>query len=97
VLRSPTVLIASVGLWGTNVFFSKLFRIDFVKVLKHDLPKLQDLDHQYYFSKNSFRSSNSNNNNPNNNPDKNKSNNNNAQISSDNDNYDYNNDGDDKK
>ena len=36
-LRSPTVLIASVGLWGMNVFFFKLFGIDYVKVLKYDL------------------------------------------------------------
>lgn len=36
-LRSPTVLIASVGLWGMNVFFFRLFGIDYVRVLQHDL------------------------------------------------------------
>eukprot|EP00522_Entomoneis_paludosa_P017772 CAMPEP_0172464596 /NCGR_PEP_ID=MMETSP1065-20121228/50950_1 /TAXON_ID=265537 /ORGANISM="Amphiprora paludosa, Strain CCMP125" /LENGTH=128 /DNA_ID=CAMNT_0013220873 /DNA_START=33 /DNA_END=415 /DNA_ORIENTATION=+ len=45
-LRSPTVLIASVGLWGMNVFFYQLFRIDYVKVLKHDLLKLEELEQQ---------------------------------------------------
>ncbi|KAL7565037.1 hypothetical protein ACA910_020748 [Epithemia clementina (nom. ined.)] len=43
-LRSPTVLIASVGLWGMNLFFFRLFRIDYVKVMKHDLLKLEDSD-----------------------------------------------------
>ena len=45
-LRSPTALIASVGLWGMNVFFFRLFRIDYVKVMKHDLMKLDELDQQ---------------------------------------------------
>jgi hypothetical protein len=36
-LRSPTVLIASIGLWGMNVYFFRLFGIDYVKVLKYDL------------------------------------------------------------
>lgn len=36
-LRSPTVLIASVGLWGMNIYFFRLFGIDYAKVLKHDL------------------------------------------------------------
>ncbi|EEC48547.1 predicted protein [Phaeodactylum tricornutum CCAP 1055/1] len=36
-MRSPTVLIASIGLWGMNVFFFRIFGIDYVKVLKHDL------------------------------------------------------------
>jgi hypothetical protein len=40
-LRSPTVLIASVGLWGMNVFFFGIFGIDYVKVLKHDLLQLE--------------------------------------------------------
>lgn len=39
-LRSPTVLIASIGLWGMNVYFFKLFGIDYSKVLHHDLRKL---------------------------------------------------------
>lgn len=36
-LRSPTVLIASVGLWGMNVYFFRLFGINYVRVLKYDL------------------------------------------------------------
>jgi hypothetical protein len=40
-LRSPTVLIASVGLWGMNVFFFGIFGIDYVKVLRHDLLQLE--------------------------------------------------------
>jgi hypothetical protein len=36
-LRSPTVLIVSVGLWGMNVFFFQLFGINYRYVLKHDL------------------------------------------------------------
>ena len=39
-LRSPTVLIASIGLWGMNVFFYKLFGLDYVHILLHDLKKL---------------------------------------------------------
>jgi EXS family len=45
-LRSPTVLIASVGLWGMNVYFYRLFGIDYIKVLKHDLIKLKQQDVQ---------------------------------------------------
>ena len=41
-LRSPTVLIASIGLWGMNVYFFRVFGIDYVKVLNHDLLKLED-------------------------------------------------------
>jgi EXS family len=41
-LRSPTVLIASVGLWGMNIYLFKLFSIDYVKVLNHDLIKLEE-------------------------------------------------------
>jgi hypothetical protein len=41
-LRSPTVLIASVGLWGMNVYFFRVFGIDYVKVLKYDLLKRLD-------------------------------------------------------
>jgi hypothetical protein len=36
-LRSPTVLIVSVGLWGMNVFFFRLFGINYKYVLNHDL------------------------------------------------------------
>lgn len=32
-LRSPTVIIASIGLWGMNIFFFRLFGIDYIKVL----------------------------------------------------------------
>lgn len=39
-LRSPTVLIAAIGLWGMNLYFFRLFGIDYVKVLKYDLFKL---------------------------------------------------------
>jgi hypothetical protein len=38
-LRSPTVLIASVGLWGMNVYFFRLFHIDYAYVLNLDLVK----------------------------------------------------------
>jgi len=40
-LRSPTVLIASVGLWGMNILIFRIFRINYVKVLKYDLKKLK--------------------------------------------------------
>ena len=40
-LRSPTVLIAGVGLWGLNILIFRIFRINYVKVLKHDLKKLK--------------------------------------------------------
>lgn len=36
-LRSPTVLIVSVGLWGMNLFFFRLFNIDYRTVLNYDL------------------------------------------------------------
>jgi hypothetical protein len=36
-LRSPTVLILSVGLWGMNVFFFQLFGINYEYVLNYDL------------------------------------------------------------
>lgn len=42
-LRSPTVLIASVGLWGMNIYLFKLFSIDYVKVLNHDLIKMEEI------------------------------------------------------
>lgn len=38
-LRSPTVIIASVGLWGMNVYFFRLFHIDYAYVLNLDLYK----------------------------------------------------------
>lgn len=40
-LRSPTVLIAAIGLWGMNIYFFRVFGIDFVKVLNHDLIKME--------------------------------------------------------
>jgi hypothetical protein len=45
-LRSPTVLIVAVGLWGMNLFFFRLFGINYKFVLTYDLlknkEKLQD-------------------------------------------------------
>jgi hypothetical protein len=35
-LRSPVILFASIGFWGINVFFFKLFDIDHVAILNHD-------------------------------------------------------------
>lgn len=43
-LRSPTVLIASVGLWGMNVFFYRLFGIKYIKVLKRDLIQIEETE-----------------------------------------------------
>jgi hypothetical protein len=40
-LRSPTVLIASIGLWGMNVYVFRRFGIDHVKILQYDVRKLQ--------------------------------------------------------
>ena len=39
-LRSPTVLIVSVGLWGMNIFFFHLFGIDYKRVLNYDLQQI---------------------------------------------------------
>lgn len=36
-LRSPTILICLVFLWGMNMWFFRIFGIDYVKVLHHDL------------------------------------------------------------
>ena len=38
-LRSPTVIIAAIGLWGMNVYLFRLFGIDYVHVLTLDLIK----------------------------------------------------------
>jgi EXS family len=38
-LRSPTVLIVAVGLWGMNLFFFRLFGINYKFVLTYDLMK----------------------------------------------------------
>lgn len=43
-LRSPTVLIASVGLWGMNVFFYRLFGIHYIKVFKRDLLEIEEME-----------------------------------------------------
>mmetsp|Transcript_39591 Transcript_39591/g.58166 ORF Transcript_39591/g.58166 Transcript_39591/m.58166 type:complete len:489 (-) Transcript_39591:123-1589(-) len=40
-LRSPTVIIASIGLWGMNVWLFRLFGIDYKRVLLHDYMKLE--------------------------------------------------------
>eukprot|EP00557_Chaetoceros_sp_GSL56_P003458 CAMPEP_0176504688 /NCGR_PEP_ID=MMETSP0200_2-20121128/16075_1 /TAXON_ID=947934 /ORGANISM="Chaetoceros sp., Strain GSL56" /LENGTH=355 /DNA_ID=CAMNT_0017904153 /DNA_START=20 /DNA_END=1085 /DNA_ORIENTATION=+ len=41
-LRSPTVLIASIALWGMNVCLFRLFGIDYVHVLTLDLKKQEE-------------------------------------------------------
>lgn len=41
-LRSPTVIIASIALWGMNVCLFRLFGIDYVHVLTLDLKKEKD-------------------------------------------------------
>lgn len=38
-LRSPTVLIVAIGLWGMNLFFFRLFGINYKYVLTYDLLK----------------------------------------------------------
>lgn len=38
-LRSPTVIIAAIGLWGMNIYFFRLFKLDYVTILNHDLEK----------------------------------------------------------
>lgn len=40
-LRSPTVLIAAIGFWGMNIFFYRLFGINYKYVLQYDLLKEQ--------------------------------------------------------
>jgi hypothetical protein len=40
-LRSPTILIFSVGLWGMDLFFYKLFGIDYKYVLMYDLIEME--------------------------------------------------------
>ena len=45
-LRSPTVLIASIGLWGMNIYVFKWFTIDYIKVLNHDIIKLEEQQQQ---------------------------------------------------
>jgi len=43
-LRSPTVLIVSIGLWGMNLFFFRLFGIDYRTVLNYDLIEMDGGD-----------------------------------------------------
>lgn len=43
-LRSPTVLIAAVGLWGMNIFFFRVFGIDYISVLKYDFILIDSAD-----------------------------------------------------
>mmetsp|Transcript_12028 Transcript_12028/g.19953 ORF Transcript_12028/g.19953 Transcript_12028/m.19953 type:complete len:491 (-) Transcript_12028:45-1517(-) len=38
-LRSPTVIIASIGLWGMNIYFYRKFKLDYVHILNLDLMK----------------------------------------------------------
>lgn len=51
-LRSPTVVIAAVGLWGMNLYFFRVFGIDYIKILKYDLLRIdgglsEDSIHRY--------------------------------------------------
>jgi hypothetical protein len=46
-LRSPTVLIVSVGLWGMNIFFFQLFGIRYKYVLNYDLMQEQQQRQQH--------------------------------------------------
>jgi len=43
-LRSPTVLIASIGLWGMNVYFFRLFGINYIEILNLDLINQEEDD-----------------------------------------------------
>jgi len=38
-LRSPTVIIASIGLWGMDLYFYRRFKLDYVSILNLDLVK----------------------------------------------------------
>ena len=40
-LRSPTVLILCIGLWGMNLFFYRLFGIDYRYILNYDLVEIE--------------------------------------------------------
>jgi hypothetical protein len=40
-LRAPTVLILCVGLWGMNIFFYRLFGIDYKYIFQYDLIEIQ--------------------------------------------------------
>lgn len=45
-LRSPTVIIASIALWGMNVCLFRLFGIDYIYVLLYDLKKEEEEEQQ---------------------------------------------------
>lgn len=45
-LRSPTVIIASVALWGMNVYFFRVFKIDYSHVLLLDIRKEEEEERQ---------------------------------------------------
>ena len=45
-LRSPTVIIAAVGLWGMNVYLFRLFGIDYAHVLTLDLIKEREANNR---------------------------------------------------
>jgi hypothetical protein len=46
-LRSPTVIIAAIGLWGMNVYLFRLFGIDHVHVLTLDLNKEKEISNDH--------------------------------------------------
>lgn len=43
-LRSPTVIIASIGLWGMNIYFYRKFKLDYVHILNLDLIKEREAE-----------------------------------------------------
>jgi hypothetical protein len=43
-LRSPTVIIASIGLWGMNIYFYRKFKVDYVYILNLDLMKEREAE-----------------------------------------------------
>jgi EXS family len=45
-LRSPTILIFSVGLWGMDLFFYRLFGIDYKYVLMYDLVEMEQEENE---------------------------------------------------
>jgi EXS family len=51
-LRSPTVLIASIGLWGMNVYVFRRFNIDYVKILQYDVRKLHQDEYERHLKTN---------------------------------------------
>jgi hypothetical protein len=68
-LRSPTVLIVSIGLWGMNMFFFRLFGIQYDYVLNYDLMKMGELHTTNTTTHNNNNNNNINNINNNNNED----------------------------